>query len=212
MNMNPSSIQTAAAQTEVLKAVDLHSACAGPYSFTLARGRCLVVSGPSGAGKSQLLRMIADLDENAGEISLHGVPRAQIFAPDWRRQVVYQSAEPAWWETHVKDHFRQAQLADASALLAQLNLPADMLDAEVSRLSTGERQRMALIRSLLVKPAVLLLDEPTGALDESNTAAVEAVLKARLQAGLALVLVTHSAEQAGRLADDRLHIARKEAP
>ncbi len=196
---------------EVLKAVGLHSVRAGPYSFALARGRCLVVSGPSGAGKSQLLRMIADLDENAGEISLHGVPREQMFAPDWRRQVVYQSAEPAWWEIHVKDHFQQTQLAEARALLAQLNLPADMLDAEVSRLSTGERQRMALIRSLLVKPAVLLLDEPTGALDESNTAAVEAVLKAQLQAGLALILVTHSTEQAERLADDRLHITRREA-
>jgi ABC-type iron transport system FetAB ATPase subunit len=197
---------------EVLKVAGLHSVRAGPYSFTLARGQCLVVSGPSGAGKSQLLRMIADLDENQGEISLHGVSRAQMFAPHWRRQVLYQSAEPAWWETRVREHFPKDRIAEASALLAQLNLPVELLDAEVARLSTGERQRMALIRSLLVRPAVLLLDEPTGALDQNNTAAVEALLSARLQAGLALILVTHSTEQADRLGNQRLHLARKETP
>ncbi|MCW5299406.1 ATP-binding cassette domain-containing protein [Herbaspirillum lusitanum] len=200
-----------AGSTEVLQVEGLYSALAGPYSFGLNGGECLVVSGPSGAGKSELLRMIADLDENTGEISLHGIRRQEMAAPEWRRRVVYQSAEPAWWEPTVGEHFEPSGLEEACILLAQLNLPYGILNAEISRLSTGERQRLALIRSLLIRPKVLLLDEPTGALDQVNTAAVEAVLRDSLHAGLALVLVTHSAEQAERLGNHRLEITRRKA-
>lgn len=207
--MSTDDISNDAVPTDLLTAVGLHSSRAGPYSFTLRRGDCLLVSGPSGAGKSQLLRMIADLDENDGEIALNGVPRSQMSAPAWRRQVVYQSAEPAWWENTVKAHFTSDSMDEAQILLARLSLSPQLLETEVSRLSTGERQRMALIRSLLVKPAVLLLDEPTGALDQSNTAAVEALLHERMQAGLALMLVTHSPEQAERFGNQRLLIERK---
>ena len=70
----------------------------------------------------------------------------------------------------------------------------------MARLSTGERQRLALARLLLVEPRVMLLDEPTSGLDPDTTAMVEEVLRRRLGDGAAIVLVTHAADQARRLA------------
>ena len=163
--------------------------------------------GPSGAGKSLLLRMIADLDENTGDALLYGQSRAAMSAPAWRRQVIYQAAEPAWWEPTAADHFAPEQQDSVAALLPRLGLNPTLLATEITRLSTGERQRMALLRSLAMRPRVLLLDEPTAALDSDSIQLVETLLREQLAAGLALVLVTHSEEQAERLADRRMQIA-----
>jgi ABC-type iron transport system FetAB ATPase subunit len=190
-----------------LEVRDLASAWAGPFSLSLAGGECLAVQGPSGSGKSQLLRMIADLDQNSGEVTLYGQIRESMKAPDWRRQVVYQAAEPAWWEATAGEHFSLAQADRVAALLPRLGLREAHLTADVMRLSTGERQRMALIRSLAVEPCVLLLDEPTAALDGPSVEAVEQLLRERLQAGLAIVLVTHSTQQAERMGDRQMTIA-----
>jgi len=89
-------------------------------------------------------------------------------------------------------------------LLPQLHLSPALLDQEVSRLSTGERQRMALIRSLACQPKVLLLDEPTAALDPEAVAATEALLHKEVRNGLSLILVTHSATQAQTLGSRRM--------
>jgi len=70
----------------------------------------------------------------------------------------------------------------------------------VERASTGQRQRLALIRGLLDAPAVLLLDEPTAALDAAARDRVEALLTGRMAAGATIVLATHDMAQAGRLA------------
>ncbi|MFS2020822.1 ATP-binding cassette domain-containing protein, partial [Massilia sp. CT11-108] len=86
------------------------------------------------------------------------------------------------------------------ATLAALGLSPALLDTEIERLSTGERQRLALVRSLARRPRVLLLDEPTAALDPDAVARVEALLRARLAAGMAILIVTHAGEQARRLA------------
>jgi len=91
-------------------------------------------------------------------------------------------------------------------LLPLLNLSPALLDSDITRLSTGERQRLALIRSLACQPQVLLLDEPTSALDPASTLAVEQLLRSRLEAGLAIVLVTHSEALAGRLGQRCLHM------
>jgi ABC-type iron transport system FetAB ATPase subunit len=190
-----------------LEVLGLTSAWAGPFSLSLAGGECLAVQGPSGSGKSQLLRMIADLDQNSGSVALYGEIRESMKAPDWRRQVVYQAAEPAWWESTAGEHFTIAQADRVAALLPRLGLREAHLTADVMRLSTGERQRMALIRSLAVEPRVLLLDEPTAALDGPSVEAVEQLLRERLQAGLAIVLVTHSAQQAERMGHRQLAIA-----
>ncbi len=186
---------------------ELRSPLAGPFNLSIANGECVAISGPSGAGKSLLLRMIADLDPNEGEVWLDGRERRSWSAPAWRRQAVYAAAEPGWWSERVSEHFTPTTAEAARALLPCLNLPPAMMEGALSRLSTGERQRLALVRALVLDSPVLLLDEPTGALDQDATSRVEDALRARLACGTAILMVTHSAEQAARLGRQRLRMA-----
>lgn len=197
------------ATAERLRAAGLHSTLAGPFDLRVAAGACIAITGPSGSGKSLFLRMLADLDPNQGEVWLDGRERRSFPAPAWRRRVVYCAAESGWWEDRVASHFPGPALAAARALAPRLGLPEDLLDGPVLRLSTGERQRLALIRALVLDPPVLLLDEPTGALDEDNTALVEVELHRRLAAGTTILLVTHSPDQAARLAQRHLHMVQR---
>ncbi len=180
-----------------LRVSGLHSRLAGPFDLTLDPGECVAITGASGSGKSLLLRMIADLDPNEGEAWLDGVARSTISAPSWRRQVTYVAAESGWWGDMVVDHFPDP--AAARTLAPSLGLKPELFDGHVLRLSTGEKQRLALLRSLLPGPPVLLLDEPTGALDEVSQAKVEELLAERLASGAAILLVTHDPGQAVRL-------------
>ena len=177
----------------------LRSVHGGPFDLDIGRGECVSLMGPSGSGKSLLMRLIADLDPGTGTVSLHGRQRDAWSAPEWRRQVVYQAAEPAWWAPTVAAHFASDKIDAARAMLGELGLPEAILEAEIARLSTGERQRLALLRSLSLQPAVLLLDEPTAALDAASTTAVENLLRRQLQDGLSILWVTHSREQAARM-------------
>ena len=185
----------------------LASSHAGPVSLELAAGECVAIVGESGSGKSVLLRMIADLDPNQGEVRLDGAARESWPAPAWRARVVYQAAEPAWWEPTAAAHVQPDALAAAEELAAALRLKPGALDAELALLSTGERQRLALVRSLARRPQVLLLDEPASALDAAATLALETVLDAELRRGTAILIVTHSEAQAERLARRRLRMA-----
>ncbi|REE89196.1 ABC transporter ATP-binding protein [Cupriavidus plantarum] len=169
----------------------------GPFSLSVPRGQCVLLSGPSGSGKSLLLRMIADLDPNEGDVLLDGLSRQDVSAPEWRRRVVYVPAESGWWEDEVGAHM--ADVEAARALLAPMCLPPAILSSPVSRVSTGEKQRLALIRALVRKPDMLLLDEPTSGLDQASTRAVEAVLRQRLEAGAGVLMVSHHEEQAARM-------------
>jgi ABC-type iron transport system FetAB ATPase subunit len=182
----------------------LQSPLAGPFDVSVDPGECIAISGPSGSGKSLLLRMIADLDPNAGEIWLDGQPRSAISAPAWRSQVLYNAAETSWWHEDVAPHFHGAAMASARKLAPRLGLPPELLDGPVLRLSTGERQRLALARALTHDPRVLLADEPTGALDSDTTTLVETILRERLAAGMAIILVSHSPAQAARLGHRQL--------
>lgn len=182
----------------------LRSDLAGPFDLTLASGSALIVTGPSGAGKSVFLRMIADLDPNAGEALLDGVPRSSIPAPAWRARVVYSAAEPGWWHERIGDHFAHPP----TALAERLGLRPGILDQPVRLCSTGERQRLALIRALEGFPAVLLLDEPTASLDSESVAAIEALLLERRNAGMALLVVTHDLAQAVRLGGRHMRLVQ----
>jgi ABC-type sulfate/molybdate transport systems ATPase subunit len=166
---------------------------------------CVAVMGPSGAGKTRLLRAIADLDPNQGEVVAGGIERAQVSGPAWRRVVGYVPAESGWWTDIVGAHFPQPERS--RDLLAELRLPAEALDWPVARLSSGERQRLALARALARAPRALLLDEPTGALDEEARALVEAILRRQLEAGTSILLVTHDPSQAERLAARIVRVA-----
>jgi ABC-type multidrug transport system ATPase subunit len=169
-----------------------------PFDFDLADGECVSVRGPSGGGKTTLLRAIADLDPSTGSVSLDGAARETMPAPQWRRAVCYLAADAGWWEDGVAAHF--PDLPAARALLPELGLAGEALDWPVSRLSTGERQRLALARLVLVAPRVLLLDEPTSGLDPDTTELVETLLRARLGTGASILLVTHDRDQERRLA------------
>lgn len=163
--------------------------------------------GASGAGKSVLLRLIADLDPGSGQVLLNCRPRSQFSGPAWRQQVMYLAAEPAWWADSVMAHFLPDTRSELLQLGEQLGMRSGFIDIPVAQLSTGERQRLALLRGLLRKPQVLLLDEPTAALDEDSVSAVEQLLRSRQQQGLSLLWVTHSHPQASRVASRclRLH-------
>lgn len=165
----------------------------------------MAITGASGSGKSLFLRMIADLDPNEGEVSLGGVARAETAAPHWRRQVTYVAAEAGWWADEVADHFAGG-ISAARSMADRLGLKPELFDGPVARLSSGERQRLALVRALIQEPAALLLDEPTSSLDRDSVARVEAVLKERLAAGGILVLVTHDPTQASRLGDSQFEM------
>lgn len=175
----------------------LRNAVAGPFDLTLDAGECLAITGPSGAGKSVFLRMVADLDPHDGEALLDGAARSAMAPSAWRARVTYSAAEPGWWHERVGDHFA----VPPSALVQRLGLRPDILDQTVRLCSTGERQRLALIRALAGSPTVLLLDEPTASLDADSVSAAEALLRERRAAGMTLVLVTHDLVQAERLGD-----------
>lgn len=176
----------------------------GPVSCEVAAGECVAIQGASGAGKSVLLRMVADLDPHAGDAALQGVAASRIAGPDWRAQVTYVAADSGWWSARVADHFPPG--TDASTF-GELGISPEAIDWPVARLSTGERQRLALLRAITPRTRVLLLDEPTSGLDASNVVRVEDLLRRLLARGLALVIVTHDAAQAARLAHRRFELA-----
>ena len=111
-------------------------------------------------------------------------------------------AEPGWWAETVGEHF--ADRAAAAVVLKNLGFPDETKTWPISRLSTGERLRLALVRALMMRPKVLLLDEPTAALDAASVAAVESLIAAEMRAGLAVLWVTHDPSQARRIADRQL--------
>jgi ABC-type multidrug transport system ATPase subunit len=176
----------------------------GPFELTVAPGECVGIAGPSGAGKSVFLRMIADLDPHVGTARLGDARREAMPAPRWRRLVTYVAAESGWWADTVGAHFAEAGRAET--LLPALGLPGDALAWPVARLSSGERQRLALIRALAQEPRALLLDEPTAALDPDATQAVETLLRGALASGAAIVLVSHDPRQAERMATRRFRL------
>ncbi|WP_426285035.1 ABC transporter ATP-binding protein [Luteibacter sp. E-22] len=188
-------------ESQLLSVEELNGFGVGPVSINLATGERLAIMGVSGAGKSLLLRLLADLDPGEGRVVLAGEPRETIAAPDWRRRVMLVPAQAGWWAPTVDGHFELSMMDTAVAMAARLLLPPDIMKREVRVLSTGERQRLALIRALARRPEVLLLDEPTSGLDPAATEAVEALLVECSGKGIGIVMVTHDAMQARRMAD-----------
>lgn len=182
-----------------------------PLTFQVMAGECLAVEGPSGSGKTRLLRAIADLDDSDGLVFVEGAERHEMSGPEWRRVVRYVSAEPGWWTDTPRSAFAADPVNRLPRLLQALALSPEMLDQQISALSTGERQRLALARALLDNARVLLLDEPTGALDPGNAALVEELIRYQLLAGRTVLLASHDAGLVSRLAHVQLQLARQQA-
>jgi putative ABC transport system ATP-binding protein len=197
-------LSTCRTGTPILRVRDLRTNLLKPASLSLSAGECIAVRGPSGAGKTLLLRAIADLDPNEGLVCLNGRDRSTIAGPEWRRLVGYMPAEPGWWADTVGEHF--SEWTAALPFVRELGFPEEAKAWPITRLSTGERLRLALVRALMVRPKVLLLDEPTAALDPASAAAVETLIGTRVRAGLAVLWVSHDAEQAKRVAHRLLQV------
>lgn len=178
-------------------------------NFQVHRGELLAIVGPSGSGKTSLLRLLNRLDEpSEGTVYLEGVDYRQLPPRQLRRQVGMVMQRPYLFPGTVASNVMfgplQAgeQLApDAvSLLLAQVELE-DYGGRDVARLSGGEAQRVSLARALANRPRVLLLDEPTSALNEELTRRMEDLIaKVSRENELTCVLVTHDTAQAARLA------------
>lgn len=187
----------------MLSLVGLKRLHVGPIDCEVGAGECISVMGQSGAGKSILLRAVADLDPHEGDAALDGAVASSMAAPDWRARVTYVAADSGWWSARVADHF---PAGTDFAFLADVGIAAEAGTWPVSRLSTGERQRLSLLRAIRPPTRALLLDEPTSGLDSVNVERVERLLRAMLASGMAIVLVTHDAAQAARLAHRRFEL------
>ncbi len=173
----------------------------GPYDLTLSPGQCLGVTGPSGIGKTQLLRAIADVIPHGGDCLLDARSCSSFAAPVWRKTVALVPAESFWWYDTVAPHFvvdlGQGKICE---WLGRLGFPGDVGSWQVSRLSTGERQRLSLLRTLSLTPRVLLLDEPTSSLDQKMVRVVEEILaELCVKEGMMCLWVSHDREQLFRV-------------
>lgn len=172
--------------------------------LTLPAGQVACLSGPSGSGKSRLLRAVADLEPHDGVISLNGTSQQAIPAHRWRSRVVMVPADSQWWFDDVGSHFPEG--ADP-ILPSALGFPPEVKGWSVSRLSSGERQRLALWRALSLQPEALLLDEPTANLDNDSTEAIESWLLDEIRSRrIAVLWVAHDPGQIHRVADAHYRI------
>lgn len=167
-------------------------------SFTLVRG-------PSGSGKTTLLRIFCRLEEpSAGTLFLDERPYEHWPAEELRRQVHYMQQTPTVLPGDVRSNLLAAfsfkanaglekpNDAEMAAGMARLMLGDVDLDRQAQTLSVGQRQRICLLRALLLQPRVLLMDEPTSALDDQSRLVVEETAEAfSLEPGKAVVMISH---------------------
>lgn len=187
--------------------------------LALRPGELLVVAGPTGSGKSLLLRALATLDElDAGQVCVGGRTADEWPVTTLRRSAAYLHQSPALFPGTVEDNLREPftweenasgsyRRERALALLAPLGRGKSFLERSASELSGGERQILAIVRAMLLRPEVLLLDEPTAALDPDATDAVERLVRSWIDEGGSALWVTHDRGQARRIGDRRLLLA-----
>ncbi len=181
----------------------------GPYSFHIAGGECVGLRGASGTGKSLLLRAIADLDQRTGTMRLGEVQADEVAAFLWRRMVALLPAESCWWLESVGEHFADFAAVQDDVLVG-LGFDRSVGNWHVSRLSTGEKQRLAIIRLLANQPHCLLLDEPTASLDQCSVSRVEELLTRYSQNNnVPMLWVSHDPVQLGRVCHRRFLMENK---
>lgn len=171
--------------------------------LSVTGGECVCLSGPSGAGKTVLLRAVADLDPHQGTVALDDAPINTFKPAEWRQRVGLLPAESQWWHDRVGEHFCRIE----AERWQRLGFDTQTADWAVAHLSTGERQWLALLRLLANRPAALLLDEPTAALDPENVVRAETLIgEYRREQQVPVLWVSHDPAQIRRVADRHFHI------
>lgn len=182
----------------------------GPISMHLKGAGITAIIGPNGAGKTSLLRALYGLDALAqGRVSWGGYP-----TPPRRQAFVFQSPfrlrrsclDNIAYPLRLAGLGRSAAREQARARAQELGLQLDLL-RPAAGLSSGEAQKMALARALIVEPEVLYLDEPCANLDGGSIREIEKILRDQADAGLRVIMATHDIAQARRLADDLMVLA-----
>ena len=186
---------------EVLKGINLH----------IDKGEVVSIVGPSGAGKTTLLQIIGTLDRpDAGKVIVDGIDTSQLSSKklsDFRNQhlgFVFQFHQllpeftalenimiPAFIAGKSQKEARQR----AKELLEFMGL-SERAGHKPNELSGGENRRLAIARAMIMRPAVIFADEPTGDLDDENTKTVFELLKKTAKSGTAVLLVTHENDAA----------------
>lgn len=192
----------------VLRGVTLHRGGATvleDVSAEIPAAACTAFVGRSGAGKSTLLRLLTRLDDlSSGHITFHGIPLETYDVLDLRRRVQLVAQHPVLLTDSIGDEIRLARPhldgAGIRMLLAHVGLPSSFAERRTEGLSGGEAQRVCLARALALDPEVLLLDEPTAALDAVSAAAIDEAVRALVARGGTVVLVTHNTAQVQRVA------------
>ena len=192
-------------------------------TIELTAGSRLAVIGPTGSGKTLLLRALAWLYPiDAGWILWKGKPLLGHTVSHYRSQVTYLQQRPTMVEGTVLDNlrlpFRLRAHCDRDfsrpairAYLDQMNLDESILDRAAHELSGGEAQIVALLRAIQLEPDVLLLDEPTAALDDESTIRIEQLVTHWFEAfptNRAYIWVSHSQKQVIRMADSVVTMKR----
>ena len=184
-------------------------------TVSVEKGDYISIVGPSGSGKSTFLKLCSFLiSPTEGDIYYNNKNINEYDPVEYRKKVSYCFQTPYLFGNTVLDNIsfpytirnKHVDMDNVKKLLATFKLDESCLNEKVINLSGGEKQRIALIRSLLFKPDMLLLDEVTSALDADNTYIVENVIKLLNDGGLTILLVTHNQEQSIKHANKLLTI------
>ena len=179
-------------------------------SFEVARGEIVALLGPNGAGKTTTMRMLAGLiAPTSGVVTLDGVQLTRATGSAVRSRIGFLTESPGLWDRltvreNLSVYAGLYGLADAERTIdraLEIFELTPRAGARTAELSKGTRQKVALARTLLHDPVVLLLDEPTSGLDPEVTRAVRRLLDERRAAGCAILVSTHNLDEAERLAD-----------
>jgi putative ABC transport system ATP-binding protein len=182
----------------------------------MQKNKVTCIVGESGSGKSTILRLLNDIiSPDSGEIYYNGTSLKDINPVLLRRKVVMLPQNPVVIEGNVKDNlvaglrFCAMDIPKDDELLNMMSLIMlnKSLDESPEKFSGGEKQRMALARVLLMKPEVLLLDEPSSALDEKTEGAViDNVVDYTRKSAISLIMVTHSKRVAQTYGEEVIEI------
>ena len=184
-------------------------------TISIDQGDYISVVGPSGSGKSTFLKLCCHLiSPTEGTILYNNKSIMEHNPMELRKSIAYCFQTPYLFGETVMDniafpyHLRNIKMdiKRVEELFVLFNLDKDYLKKDIKNLSGGEKQRIALIRTLVFKPEILLLDEVTSALDVDNTTIVENVMKSLNQNGTTIIWVTHNPEQSKRNAHKLLTI------